>query len=202
MDDAALLAACQDGDRAALGTLLERHQDRLFNVCLRMVSNRDDALEVCQDAMLKIVEHIDGYRGDSKLTTWMTRIAMNASISHLRKRRIRRHGSLEATANGDPGGDERGSDIRSRLEDEGEPEPGERVQTGEMLEHLSLALDRVDDQFRSVLVLRDIEEMDYAQIAETLDLPIGTVKSRLFRARLALRQEMEKAYPAELASEG
>ncbi|MFI4860695.1 MAG: RNA polymerase sigma factor [Phycisphaerales bacterium JB063] len=189
--DADLIELIQQGDRSALGTLLDRHQKRLFNVALRMVSNRDDAAEITQDAMLKICEHIDSFRSDAKITTWMTRIVMNLSISLLRKRKVRNHISLESSSTPDNGQDTAAS-LRHVLDDPREPEPDQRVETGEMLERLKNAIGRLDDDFRAVLVLRDIDQMDYQQIAETLDLKTGTVKSRLFRARLALRQEMQK----------
>lgn len=189
--DATLIEQIQQGDRSALGTLLQRHQQRLYNVALRMVSNRDDAAEVTQDAMLKVCEHIDGFRSDAQITTWMTRIVMNQSISLLRKRKVRNHISLESVGPSS-NGDDQATSLRQYLADSGEPGPEDRVETGEMLEYLKQAIARLDDDFRAVLVLRDIEQMDYQQIAEVLELKVGTVKSRLFRARLALRQEVQK----------
>lgn len=189
--DATLIEQIQQGDRSALGTLLQRHQQRLYNVALRMVSNRDDAAEVTQDAMLKVCEHIDGFRSDAQITTWMTRIVMNQSISLLRKRKVRNHISLESVGPSS-NGDDQATSLRQYLADSGEPGPEDRVETGEMLEYLKQAIARLDDDFRAVLVLRDIEQMDYQQIAGVLELKVGTVKSRLFRARLALRQEVQK----------
>lgn len=189
--DATLIEQIQQGDRSALGTLLERHQKRMFNVALRMVSNRDDAAEATQDAMLKVCEHIDGFRSDAKFTTWMTRIVMNQCISLLRKRKIRNHISLESSG-ARPNGDDQATSLRHYLADPGEPGPDQHVETREMLDYLKNAIGRLDEDFRSVLVLRDIEQMDYQQIAEVLELKVGTVKSRLFRARLALRQEVRK----------
>lgn len=189
--DATLIEQIQQGDRSALGTLLQRHQQRLYNVALRMVSNRDDAAEVTQDAMLKVCEHIDGFRSDAQITTWMTRIVMNQSISLLRKRKVRKHISLESSGPSS-NGDDQATSLRQYLADSGEPGPEDRVETGEMIEYLKQAIARLDDDFRAVLVLRDIEQMDYQQIAGVLELKVGTVKSRLFRARLALRQEVQK----------
>jgi RNA polymerase sigma-70 factor (ECF subfamily) len=189
--DTTLIEQIQQGDRSALGTLLQRHQQRLYNVALRMVSNRDDAAEVTQDAMLKVCEHIDGFRSDAQVTTWMTRIVMNLSISLLRKRKVRNHISLES-AGPSANGEDQATSLRQFLSNPGEPGPGDRVETGEMLTFLKQAIARLDDDFRAVLVLRDIEQMDYQQIAEVLELKVGTVKSRLFRARLALRQEVQK----------
>lgn len=188
----ALLAKARKGDQHALGSLLVAYQDRLYSVCLRMVSHPDDAAEVCQDVLLKVVQGIGRFRGESGLATWMTRIAMNQSISHLRKRRIRRTVSLDQPSRSDPAGDDQASSLRHQLADSREPGPDQCVQDSEMLERLQQAIANLDDDFRAVLVLRDIEQLDYATIGQTLDIPVGTVKSRLFRARLALRQEVDR----------
>ena len=196
--DAKLIEQIQQGDRSALGALLQRHQQRMFNIALRMVGNRDDAAEMTQDAMLKVCEHIDGFRSDAKVTTWMTRIVMNRCISLLRKRKVRNHVSLESSGRSS-GGDDPAASLRQYLADTGEPRPAQRVETYEMLDRLQHAIAGLDDDFRAVLVLRDLEQMDYQQIAQTLELKVGTVKSRLFRARLALRQalqQLEQPHPS------
>jgi len=193
--DTVLIEQVRDGDRAALGQLLEKHQNRLFSIALRMVSNRDDAAEVTQDAMLKIIQHFDSFRSEAQVTTWMTRIVMNQAITRLRRRKLRDHASLDSTRITGSDGDQAAS-LRKVLENTREPGPEQRVEEGEMIDRLLSAIDRLDTDFRAVLVLRDLEEMDYQQIADTLEIKVGTVKSRLFRARLALRQEMQKIAPA------
>lgn len=193
--DTLLIEQVRDGDRAALGQLLELHQNRLFSIALRMVSNRDDAAEVTQDAMLKIIQHIDTFRSEAQITTWMTRIVMNQAITRLRRRKLRDHASIDSARSNHTDHDQ-ASTLRQVLEDHREPGPDQRVQESEMIDQLLIAIDRLDTDFRAVLVLRDIEEMDYQQIADTLEIKVGTVKSRLFRARLALRQEMQKIAPA------
>lgn len=192
--DLQLMEQVRAGDRAALGQLLEKHQGRLYNIALRMVSQRDDAAEVTQDAMLKIVQHIDSYRSEAQITTWMTRIVMNQAITLLRRRRLRDHASLDSVRPGSEG--DQAASLRQVLEDSREPGPEQRVEQGEMMDRMLAAIDRLDTDFRAVLILRDLEEMDYQQISQTLDIKVGTVKSRLFRARLALRQEMQKIAPA------
>ncbi len=196
VDEKALIERARAGDRAALGELLQHHQRRLYTVCLRMVSHPDDAAELTQDAMVRIVQSLEGFRGDARLTTWMTRIAMNLSISHLRKRKLRRAVSLDAEHPGSNGRADAASSLVSRLADDSEPGPACRVQDREMHDHLQRAIAALDDEQRAVLVLRDVEQLDYLQIAHTLDLPVGTVKSRLFRARLALRERMNAGEPA------
>lgn len=189
LDEAQLVEAVARGDQTALGDLLDAYQQRIYNVCLRMLCNRDDAAEVSQDTMLRIIQHIGEFKGQSRLSTWIIRIAMNLSVSRLRKRKVRQTVSLDAVD------DNQSTALRDQLADEAEPGPESSVQTKEMVAHLHAALGQVDEQFRSVLVLRDIEQMDYRQIAEVLSVPTGTVKSRLFRARLALRRQLQKICP-------
>ena len=201
-DDAALLRRIRTGDQEALGDLLRAHQDRLYNVCLRMVNHPDDAAEITQDAMVKIIEHIDRFRGDAAVTTWMTRIAMNQAVSFLRKRKLRRHQSLDGSDNGRDGYGDEPARLRDTLTDPREQDPTSRVQEGERLGLLREALDRLEEAFRAVIVLRDLEDMSYEQIAQTLELPVGTVKSRLFRARIALREVMVKFEGQPLTAPG
>jgi len=189
--DQTLLEQIRLGDRAALGQLLLKHEKRLFNTALRMVSNRDDAAEVTQEAMLKIIQHIDAYRSEAQVTTWMTRIVMNQAISRLRRRKLRDHVSLDSVRPSSDGEDQ-ATALRRVLEDTRELGPDSDVEQSEMIHHLHTAIDRLDEDFRAVLVLRDLREMDYQQIADVLEVKVGTVKSRLFRARLALREEMQK----------
>jgi len=193
-DEKKLLSMARAGDTDALGILLERERDRVFNVCLRMVSHREDAAELTQETLLKTVEQLQTFEGKSKLSTWMTRIAMNLSISHLRKRKVRRAMSLDqpTAAGGGDGVDDQAGALRSFLADRRELSPGHRVETGDMLAHLENAMSGLDEEFRAVIVLRDIEQMDYQGMAQTLEVPVGTVKSRLFRARLALRETMQR----------
>jgi RNA polymerase sigma-70 factor (ECF subfamily) len=192
LNEPQLVARVMRGDRAALGDLLSAYQHRLFNVSLRMVGNRDDAAEVTQEAMLKIVEHIRDYNGKAAISTWMIRIVMNLSISLLRKRKLRQTASLEGAM---PDNGDQSAALRDRIADEREPGPEQSVQRREMIAHLHKALARLEEDFRAVLVLRDIDELDYSRIADVLGVPVGTVKSRLFRARLALRHEMLQVYP-------
>ena len=203
--DPKLVALVRQGDQSALGDLLGLCQKQIYNVCLRMVNQKDDAAELAQESMLKVIEHIRDFNGESAITSWMVRIAMNVSISHLRRQKLRKSLSLDSSNTKRPsgwgqtaraGGEENQStNLLSQMSDTRELEPSSSVQVKEDIEHLLEALDRIDDEFRAVLVLRDLQEMDYQQIADVISVPVGTVKSRLFRARLALRQEMLKLRP-------
>lgn len=199
-DESTLISRLRRGDRAALGELLASHQHRLYNICLRLVGNRDDAAELTQEALLKAVRSIDRFRGEAQIATWLTRIATNEALTHLRRQRLRRAASIDA---GHPNGDADAHDpptLGDALADRREPAPHARVQQEEQARALQAALDALTPEFRAVLVLRDVEQMDYQQIAEVLELAVGTVKSRLFRGRLALRQQLADA-PEAAASQ-
>ena len=205
-DNAALVAAARRGDPDALSKLCEAHQQRVYRVCLRMLGHRDDAAEAAQDALVKIMESIEDFRGEARFSTWVTRIAMNQSIGTLRRRRVRRWVSLDAppghAADARGGaGDDQAASLRLRLAQSREPRPDSRVETQDEVRALVDALAELDESFRAVLVLRDVEQMDYHDIGQALDLPLGTVKSRLFRARLALRQRVVDREPGRRGAE-
>ena len=187
-DERTLVAAARGGDRAALGRLLQAHEKRIYNVCLRMVSQADDAAELTQDSLMKAVQKLESFRGESRFGTWLTRVAMNGCLSHLRKRKLRQTASLDADLPGATA-----LRLADSLPQSREPDAPSRVEQEDGLRQLYEALAQLDEDHRAVIVLRDIDQMNYAQIAETLDLAPGTVKSRLFRARLALRQSMNPA---------
>ncbi|MEM1098933.1 MAG: sigma-70 family RNA polymerase sigma factor [Planctomycetota bacterium] len=185
-DDLVLLQRAQAGDHGALGTLLRRHERRLFNVALGVLGNTADAQDATQDAFVSVVRKLEGFRGDAAFGTWITRVVLNASKDQLRKRK-RRPATSFSSLNG------HASDAASpetRLEQTRELPPDSHVQTQEDRQRLRDAVAGIDETFREVLVLRDLDGMDYNEIAETLELPLGTVKSRLFRARLILREAL------------
>ena len=188
-----LIAHVRQGDQGALGELLGAYHRQVYHVCLRMVSHAEDAADVTQDTLAKAVEHIDSFKGDSKLSTWLYRIAMNLSISHLRKRKVRQAASLDAAvpAGAADNGDQAAS-LKSIMIDGREPTPDQRVEMDEQVDLLHEAIGRLEEGLRAVILLRDLQDMDYQQLADVMGIPVGTVKSRLFRARLALRQELSK----------
>ncbi|MFN4243742.1 MAG: RNA polymerase sigma factor [Tepidisphaerales bacterium] len=173
------------GDRAAFGQVVLLTQDRLYTVLLRILGDRDDAREVAQDTYLKAMTSLHTFRGHASPYTWLYRIAVNLAVSRLRKLRRQRAwaASLPASL---PWG--------SRPATETPPEAALRA---ERSRQVLVALGRLDSEYRAVLVLRDVDGLDYPEIAEVLQVPLGTVKSRLFRARLALRHELQRyAHPA------
>lgn len=188
-DDDKLAQLAARGNHKALTELLGRYEDRVYGVCYRMTHHPDDALDCAQQTMLKIIQNIARFEGSAAIGTWIYRIATNESISHLRKLKVRKTVSLDQpqTQRSDR---QRPATMGDNLPDPRELSPDEHVQKKETLALLRKALSLLDADHRSVLVLRDTQQLDYQQIGDILELPVGTVKSRIFRARLALREQM------------
>lgn len=182
--EADLVERAVRGDRAALSTLLERHQQRLYNIVLRMLGKPEDAADVTQEALLKVATRINDFHRRSSLGTWMVRIAMNLALTHLRRQRAQPPVSLDAAAA------DGALPLKAAMAETREPAPAKIVENREQAARVLSALGRLDEDMRAVLTLRDIDAMSYEDIASVLGVPVGTVKSRLFRGRLALRQEM------------
>jgi RNA polymerase sigma-70 factor, ECF subfamily len=166
-DDGTLVAAAQAGDRGALDELLRRHYDRVHAVCRRIAGPTRDADDATQEAMIGIVRGISRFDGRSAFSTWIYRIATNAALDELRRRR--RRPALHVVADEAP-------EVADPL--------AERRLDG-VVERLSIddALAALPDDFRAAVVLRDVGDLDYAEIAEVLGVPVGTVKSRIARGR-------------------
>lgn len=186
LDDAAILKRCREGEVAAFGQLVHKYQDRLFNAILRMCGNRDDAEELCQETFVKALESLGRFREDSGFYTWLFRIGMNLTISHRRRGgRVKFH-SLEPA-----GQDDGTSRSAAVLADQRGLDPAEEVARNDADRRVLEALAELAEDFRAVVILRDIEDMDYEQISRVLDVPVGTVKSRLYRARCMLHEKLK-----------
>ncbi len=185
-----LLDRSRRGDRRAFGQLVVVYQDRLFNAILRMVGDRDEAAELTQETFTRGLASLDTFRGDSAPYTWLFRIGMNLAISRLRKEHRRRTFSLDRPGqfNGHGRGDGQASGLVDRMRQQ---QPMAALEQRERAEQVVMALGRIDPDYRAVLVMRDVEGFDYQQMADVLDVPLGTLKSRLFRARIALRDELK-----------
>ncbi len=196
-DDDDLARAAQAGDDDALAQLLQRFYPRLWSVCRRMAADPDAADDLAQDAMLKIIRGLPTFSGDSKFSTWAIRVTMNVCLTQRRRDKVRRTASLDATTT--TTADQRlTSDApdssfgkQSGQQQPAEPDAAARVQLSEDLARVERALAQLDPAQRTVLVLRDMQGLDYAQIAAALDIAVGTVKSRISRARTALRNAID-----------
>jgi RNA polymerase sigma-70 factor (ECF subfamily) len=165
-EDRVLAAAAGAGDRRALEVLLDRHADRVHAICRRVVANPDDALDATQEALIAVARGIQRFDGRAAFTTWLYRVATNAALDEVRRR-----------------------DRRPRPVSE-VPEPGPSSSTledrvGAAID-VDAALATLPEEFRVAVVLRDLCDLDYAEIAEVLDVPPGTVRSRIARGRAAL----------------
>ncbi|MGC4030292.1 MAG: sigma-70 family RNA polymerase sigma factor [Tepidisphaeraceae bacterium] len=187
--EADLFRRARDGDRGAFGQLATRTQDRLYTAVVRMVGDREEARELTQDAFVKALGALSSFRGESGWYTWVFRIGMNLAITHLRKVKRRRTFSLDAPR---PGSSDQASGLAERLASPDAP-PDQVAQRHETRQQVVRCLGELTEDQRALIVLRDIEGMDYQQMAEVLEVPLGTLKSKLFRARLALREKLLEA---------
>jgi len=190
VEDAVLLEKWRrDGDAGAVERLIAKYQGRIYNLILKICANPDDAAELTQDTLVKVVENIDGFEGRSSFYTWAFRIAVNLTLNHRKRKAAVGFASLDAESAGDD--DQARKALAAVLRDDKTPDPADVAENRELCELIQRAIGKLEDEHRTVIVLRDIEGMDYAQIADVLGVELGTVKSRLSRARAALRQILE-----------
>jgi len=181
--DKDLLQQCRQGDMRAFEVLVKRYQDRVFNATYRFCGNYQDACELTQETFLRAMRGIAGFRGDAKFYTWLFRIALNLTRSHRRRAGRRRFRSLDDC----PGTLEASSQAAGLL-GAGQADPAQQALKAEQHSRVMAALGRLAQQYRAVIVLKDVDGLDYQEIAEILDIPVGTVKSRAHRGRQALRE--------------
>ena len=177
-DDHRLIAESVAGDTRAFGVLVTRYQDRLYNTVFRLVDNAEDARDVVQEAFLSAYQSLGSFKGDSLFFTWLYRIAINSAISMKRKQRsvLRLTSGLESGTLSEPADPSEAT------------QPGRALEMAEDERRVHQALARLSAEHRTVLVLKDMEGRKYEEMAELLEVPIGTVRSRLHRARLELRE--------------
>ncbi|MBC8379617.1 MAG: sigma-70 family RNA polymerase sigma factor [Planctomycetes bacterium] len=171
-----------------MSCLIIKYQDRIYNTILKICSNRDDAAELTQDTFVKVLESIHTFRGKSSFYTWLFRVAVNLTLNHCRRRFKLSPVSLDATNENLEKQRER---LASILADSEKNDPSRIAQQKELLQRVIDSIGQLQEEHRTVLVLRDIEQMSYEEIAQVLDIELGTVKSRLSRARTALRDLLE-----------
>lgn len=178
--DQELIRETLDGHTEAYGELIQRYQDRLFNSLLRVVKSREDARDVVQDAFLQAFQKLGSFRGDSQFYSWLFRIAMNAGLS-----KLRRKSSQDVSLNAQQ---EQGHQVT----DETETDPSGRMSRTEQQQQVIDALNGLADDYRVVLTLKEMEGLKYEEIAEIVGCPIGTVRSRIHRARAELKEKLKK----------
>jgi len=181
-DDQCLIAQCLDGNTVAFGELVRRYQDRLYNTVYRLIGNAEDAADVVQDAFLNAYQSLDGFKGDSQFFTWLYRIAVNTAISQKRKQRVLL--SIDAGRNG--------ATTVQPLDESEYGRPGHALERAEQDRRVHRALQQLSAEHRAVLILKDMEGQKYEEMADVLGVPIGTIRSRLHRARAELRELLER----------
>ncbi|KIL53578.1 RNA polymerase sigma factor SigW [Jeotgalibacillus alimentarius] len=170
------------GDQDAFGEIVELFKDRVYHVCFRMLGNRHEAEDIAQEAFIRAYTNIHTFDIDRKFSTWLFRIATNLCIDRIRKKKPDYY--LDAEVSGTDG-----LTMYSQVETD-EPLPEEEVESMELQESIQKEISRLPDKYRSVIVLKYIEELSLKEISEILELPIGTVKTRIHRGREALRKQL------------
>lgn len=197
-EEAAFVARLQARDETAFNELMQLYQRRVFALVFRMLGRRAEAEEVTQDTFVQVFRHIDRFRGDSKLSTWLFRVAVNLSKNRI-KRNARRqsgaHQDLDAIAD------------HSQLDSGGGVSVGsvarpDQLAQGRQLETIvKAAMMELEPEFRELVILRDVEDLSYEEIAEITELPRGTVKSRIHRGRAQLKSKVERLLGERLGPE-
>ncbi len=186
-DETPLVLRARDGDDAAFTDLVTRYQRKIFRIAKNITQNEEDAEDVLQETFLKAYEHLPEFQGNAKFYTWIVRIAVNESLMKLRKRKTSRTVPLDEPV-------EMGEDSIVREIAVWEETPEQKYSQEEMREILEGAVDSLKPDYRTVFVLRDIEELSTEETAEALDISVPAVKSRLLRARLQLREKLTRFF--------
>lgn len=176
-EDRALIRRYLTGDVAAFDELMRIHEDRVFAICMRMMTDRDAALDATQDVFLTVFRKADRYKEQAAFSTWLYRVAMNTCYDHLRRQKRKRTESMPEHF------------------DPSDPRGGDEMNAVELRPDIENALSNLSDDFRAAIVLVDLEGMSLGGAADTLEVPVGTVKSRVFRARKLLAKELGNLAP-------
>jgi RNA polymerase sigma-70 factor (ECF subfamily) len=177
-----LVEAFREGKAGAFDAIVRTHQDRVYAFCLRMLADREDALDVAQEVFLSAYRNLAGFRGEASLSTWLLRIAANRSLNRIRQRATRAARevmSIEPQEDGDAPFQPPGRE---------EDRPDRMVESRETRKILEAAIANLDEDSRMLVLLSDVEGLSYEELSEAVGIPLGTVKSRLHRARMALRK--------------
>ena len=187
IDESALVAQSREGDARAFSELVRRYEGKIFRLAQHVTQNREDAEDVLQETFMKAYEHLDQFQGNSKFYTWIVRIAVNQALMKLRRRKTDRSVSLDETI-------DTGEDTVVREIAAWDENPEARFSREELGSILDTAIQSLEPPYRSVFVLRDIDELSTEETAEALGLSVPAVKSRLLRARLQLREKLTRFF--------
>jgi len=180
-EDELLVQRARDGDRSAFDALVRKHEHRAFQFAFRLSRNSDEAADIVAEAFLRVYNALGNFKGQSTFTTWLYRILTNCFLDMRKREKNKQTYSLDEVMPDSPG------DLTRQVEDPSGT-PQDRIEQNERERRLQRALRRLPDYQRAMIVMYHAEGLSYEEIAEALDLPVGTVKSRLNRARLSLRE--------------
>jgi len=198
-EEARFVARLQARDESAFNELVIAYERRVFALVFRMLGRREEAEDLAQEVFVQVFKAIDQFRGESKLSTWIFRIAVNLcknKAKYLSRRRVGEQDDVHEMADRVSGDGGKGVTVSGGIR-----RPDEVLEGMQLERIVKRAIEQVDPDFREVLILRDVEDMSYDEIAEVTGLAEGTVKSRIFRARAQLRALVEKALGDKLRSE-
>lgn len=184
-----LIRGCRRGDYGCFEQIVGAHERKIYNLALRMLGNPDDAADILQETFLKVYDHLDKFRGDSRLSTWIYRIAMNEALMKIRRDKGKTV-SIDTFHSAE--GETRALDLEDWAQ-----KPLDKLITKELGEEMEKAVGLLPEDYRAVFLLRDVDGLSNAEIAEVLDISVPAVKSRLHRARLFLRGELSKYFMKE-----
>jgi RNA polymerase sigma-70 factor (ECF subfamily) len=190
-EDRGLLAKAQAGEMSAFEALVERHRDHVFSLALRMTRSEADAAEIAQETFLSAYQHLTDFRGEAAFGSWVHRIAANHSLMRLRHSKVVQN--AEEQIKGQPEFNERGS-LAQYPESDWSRRADEKVLDGELRRAIEQASDSLPESYREVFLLKDMDDLSYEEIAEITGDSVPAIKSRLHRARLALRQAIDRFY--------
>ena len=181
-----VLKRCAEGDAEQFGKLVTHYQDAIFNLVFRMIGNREDARDLTQEVFIKAFRRIKSFEGRSSFGTWLYSIAVNQAISERRRRSAASRGGRIHMSRLD------GDETQGRYDPPGNgPAPDERLRADETRQRIEQAIAELADDYRAVVLLREVEGLDYDSIGDVLGCSRGTVKSRLHRARQELRRKLQ-----------
>ena len=184
ISDLSLVERCRVNDEAAFNEIVSRYKNKVYNYVYRMTGSSDDAEDLTQEVFIRTYVSLDSFRGQSSLNTWLFRIASNLCTDRFRRQKNRTPAySLDEPVGGE--GDQTGHEVADTTY-----EPHRLLENVEMAEQIQLALSQLPEKLRATLILHDVEGLPYEEIAQVVGCPLGTVKSRLFNARMQLRQRL------------
>jgi RNA polymerase sigma-70 factor (ECF subfamily) len=180
-----LLGLSKKGDIEAFEMLMEKYQKKVFNIALRLLGNHDDASEVTQEVFIRIYKSIGSFKGESQISTWIYRIATNVCLDELRKRKRKWVMSLDEEYHKENG------DYIIQVEDN-KPTPDVIMEQKTIKNAVNNAIDKLSEKYKLIIILRDLQGFSYEEISDMIKTPVGTVKSRINRARLQLKELLLK----------